>query len=526
MRFRFRHRVTWLAAGFVLCAPVFACQQGRVFVDGNGDGIAQAAEPGVAQAQVSNGSEIVSTDASGAWHGLAVPDDGQVFLIKPPGYDIARGRDGLPGFWRHAVGPGPRASADCDFALTRAPGGGGPLKIIVTSDPQAGTPREVRDYARIVDGSLAAHRNAALGLTLGDVANDDLSLYPGLIAATASLGVPWLHLPGNHDLDANARDDAGSLHGYRAAFGPDTYAWEEREVVVVMLDNVIAQPGQRPAYVGGLREAQFAFLERYLSQLDGERLLVVAAHIPWFDTAGAGKPPTVRADDRARLFRLLERFRSVLLLSGHRHAQRRHFHGADGGWAGETPLQEYNVGAMSGAYWSGVDDARGIPVSTMADGTPRGFAILQVSGDGAYRLAWHPTIVSPPDPAVTDAMALHAPRVLRRGAYPAWAVFANVFMGHDGTRVEYRVGDGAWKAMDKRLAPDPRLLAENARDDASATLRSFDRSPEAEPSPHLWRGALATDLPAGEHRVEVRAFDDHGGEHRAWTVYRLEDATR
>lgn len=509
-----------LALLLALYVPVTAaaCQSGTVFVDGNGDGVRQASEAGVAAVRVSNGRDIVSTGGDGRWHGLPA-GSAPVFVIKPAAFAFATGDDGLPASWR-------AADADtCDVALrplSRADGG---LKVLVTSDPQAGTPREVDFYTRVVARALHPHRDAALGLTLGDVANDDLALYPGLARATASLGVPWLHLPGNHDLDPAARDDRDSLATYRRAFGPDTYAWEEREAAFVLLDNVIAQPGTRPAYVGGLREDQFAFLEHLLPTLDPQRLVVVAAHIPWFDTSGAGRPPSLRLDDRARLFALLRRFPKVLLLTGHRHAQRWFDHGADSGWPGTTPLREFNVGAMSGAYWSGVDDDDGIPVSTMADGTPRGFATLHVEPGGDYRLAWHPTARLAEDPSRTGAMALHAPKVLRRGAYPAWGVYANVFLGHAGTRVEYRVDDGAWSPMRRVVAPDPRLLVENVRDDLSDGLRSFDRSPEAEPSTHLWRGALPTDLAPGRHRVEVRSIDDAGRESRASTTYRLEEAT-
>src|SRR5690606_26457060 len=250
---------------------------------------------------------------------------------------------------------------------------------------------------------------------------------------------PWLHVAGNHDLDPGAPDDHGSLATFRRVFGPDTWAWEEHEAVFVMLDNVVALPGGRPAYVGGLRGDQLDFLDHYLQGIDRDRLLVVAAHIPWFDTAAGGRPPSVRAEDRERLFALLRPFPKLLLLSGHRHTQRQFFHDAATGWHGDAPLREYNVGAMSGAFWSGVAEADGVPVSTMADGTPRGFATLRIAGDGGYRLAWHPTTLPVDDPARTDAMALHAPNLLRHGAYPAWGVYANVFMGHAGTRVEYRV---------------------------------------------------------------------------------------
>jgi len=504
-----------IAAAAVL--PAWACDGGVVFEDVDGDGRRGATEPALPHVQVSNGVEIVSSDGAGRWR-LPTRADAPVFIIKPAGYTVSTGADGLPRFWH------PAGEASCDFALGRHDAAQG-LKVIVSSDPQAGTPGEVDHYAKIAARAFAPHRDAALGLTLGDIANDDLSLYPALVRATAAAGVPWLHAAGNHDLDPGAIDDASSLATFRRVFGPDTLAWEEREAVFVVLDNVVAQPGQRPAYVGGLREDQFAFLARYLAGLAHDRLLVIAAHIPWFDTAGEGRPPTMRPQDRERLFSLLRPFPKLLLLSGHRHSQRQFDHGVDSGWHGAAPLREFNVGAMSGAYWSGIDDDAGIPVSTMADGTPRGFASLHVASDGSHRLAWHPTARLSEDPSRTDAMALHAPRLLRRGAYPAWGVYANVFLGHAGTRVEYRVDDGDWQPMVRVERADPRLAAENVRDDEAETLRGFDRSPEAEASPHLWRGALPTRLDAGRHRIEVRSIDDAGRESRASTSYRLEDAT-
>lgn len=503
-----------------LAMPAHACTSGRVFEDRNGDGVQQADEPGLQGIRVSDGAGIVSSDGDGRFAGLRSGSTHEVFVIKPQGFRVPPGADGLPAFWRAASSGGER---DCAFGLQPVAARQGDLEVLVFSDPQVADDAEVDYYARDIVATARAHGDAALGLTLGDVVDDATALYPALNRETTALGVPWLHAPGNHDLDADARDDDTSLGAYRRTYGPDTYAWEERDAVFVLLDNVIAQPGGRPAYVGGLREDQFAFLQRYLDGLDRDRLLVVGTHIPWFDTSPQGRPPSVRAADRERLFALLQRFPKLLLLSGHRHTQRQFFHDAATGWHGASPLHEYNVGAASGAYWSGAKDAAGIPDATMADGTPNGFATLRVARDGRYRLAWHPARLPAGDAAFTDAMALHAPKVLRRGAYPAWGAYANVFMGHDGTRVEYRIGGGDWKPMTKVSAPDPRLLLENARDDLAETLRGRDRSPEAEPSTHLWRGALDTKLATGAHEVEVRAFDDTGGEHRARIGYRLED---
>ena len=481
-----------------------ACE-GRVGADGHG----------IAGVLVSDGRNVVDTDATGRYALPSARAGGELFVVAPDGWQPATGPDGLPAFWRAGCG---------DFALERIPRSrAADTRVLVFSDPQAGSSAQADHYAKAIVTAAMRETGIGLGMTLGDVVDDTPGLYPRLNRATASLGVPWLHAAGNHDVDVDASDDATSLASFRATYGPDSFAWRAPRVTFVVLDNVVALPGQHPAYVGGLREDQFAFLEHFLPHAPRDRLLVVAAHIPWFDTARPGRAETVRSGDRQRLFALLRHFPQVLLLSGHRHTQRQFFHDAATGWHGGRPLREYNVGAASGAYWSGIADADGVPVATMADGTPKGYATLVVRDGGGYRLEWHPVGLPPDEPALTQAMALHAPRVLRRGAYPAWAAYANVFMGHDDTRVEYRIDEGEWKPMAKLLAPDPRLLAENARDDFSDVLRSRDRSPEAEPSTHLWRGALDTGLSAGAHRIEVRAFDDDGVEHLARTTYRLDE---
>ena len=402
----------------------------------------------------------------------------------------------------------------CLFAQARAGEDG--LRVLVFGDPQVKSAREVDYYRRDIVEPLRGRHGAQLGITLGDVVDDVPALHPVVKAETARLGIPWLYAPGNHDVDPDAKDDAGSLRSFNREIGPDTFIRETGLANFVVLDDVIALPGRKPAYIGGFREDQFLLLEARLPELRKDRLLVLAMHIPLFEEAGKD---SFRDEDRARLFALLQPFPHVLVLSAHSHAQRHVFHDADDGWQGAAPLHEYNVGAACGSYWSGVEDAAGIPDAMMADGTPNGYAVLTVKPGGDYALAWHNA-----RDATDSQIGLHAPKVLRRGAYPAWGVFANVYMGMDDTRVEYRVDDGEWMPMKQVLQPDPALLVENMRDDLAEALRGYDRSPEAEPSPHLWRAALPTKLEAGEHRIEVRAFDRWRGEVRASTTYRLEEA--
>jgi hypothetical protein len=486
---------------------------GVVFEDANGNGLRDAGEPGVAGVRVSNGRDLVASAKDGSYRIGARPD-APVFAIKPADRTFGKRPDGLPASWSMD------ASQPFDVALSpRRAATSGTMQVLLFTDPQLKSDTDVGYYRRDIVEPLRGN-GARLGLTLGDLGNDAPRLYPALNAVTATLGLPWLHVPGNHDVDPGATDDATSLRAFHASYGPDTVAWEEPGATFIGLDDIVAMPGQRPAYVGGLREDQFAFLEAYLPTVPKDRLLVIGVHIPFFDAAAPGEPPTFRPADRERLFALLRDFPHVLLLSGHTHDQQHFFHDARDGWHGAQPLHEYNVGAACGAFWSGVKDADGIPDSTMSDGTPNGYAVLTVKDHGDYALAWH----NARDGADTQ-IGLWVPKVLRRGAYPAWGVYANVYMGFEGARVEYRIDGGDWKPMRRVLHADPRLLAENAKDDTADALRGYDRSVEATPSKHLWRGTLATDLATGDHRVDVRWFDPWRGEQDAATTYRLDDAT-
>lgn len=523
-------------------AATAACGTAVVFEDLDGDGVRDPGEPALPGVAVSDGEAVVRTDATGRFALPRRAGPRTVFAIKPAGFAFAQRADGLPDAWRNVqpeTGPAlryggmPAGTRCADLGLRREtlpPLRAQGLRMVVFGDPQPKSMTDVAYFERdivdpLVDGALMRMHGfdlkwsgqvADLGISLGDIVDDDLSLYPAMKRATAKLGVPWLHVAGNHDMDLDAARDEDALLTFRHHFGPDTFAWEEAEANIVVLDDVIHQPDAKPAYIGGFRESQFAFLEQYLATADRSRLLVLAMHIPLFEADGRD---TFRDADRERLFALLRGFPKVLVLSAHAHTQRHVLHDARSGWHGAQPLHEYNVGAACGAYWSGMKDAAGIPTATMADGTPNGYARLRVAADGDYALSWHAARGQG-----GDAIGLHAPKVLRRGAYPAFGVYANVFMGRDDTRVEYRVDNGDWQPMRKVLAPDPALLAENARDDAARSLRGYDRSPEATPSPHLWRGVLPTDLAAGEHVVEVRAFDAWQGEQRAAARYRLEEA--
>lgn len=498
--------------------------RGEVFLDHNGDGRRQHGEPGVAGVKLSNGRQLAISDANGHYR-IELADGDTLFLIKPPGYALPRGDDGLPRFWQHQrrqpsqglrYGGLPRARADGRFALlSAAPDAAAASELLLFGDPQPKTLTEVGYFERDIVAPLIGRQRAVLGVSLGDIVHDDLTLYAPLIQVMSRLQLPWLHVPGNHDVDFDAADDAGSLDSFRAHFGPDSFAYETETFSFIGLDDVIYLPGQRPEYVGGLRESQFEFLANYLPTLPRDRLLLLGMHIHLFDAYPWRQD--FRRADRDRLFQLLREFPHLLIVTAHSHAQRHVFYRAEDGWHGARPLHEYNVGTACGGYWGGEADAAGIPDASMADGTPNGYARLQIDGAAEYRLFWEVARAAD-DPGIR----LFGPQVLRQGAWPGVGLYANVYMGMDDSVVELRIDGGPWRPMRRLPLPDRWVLAHNLRDDLSDHRRGFDRLPEAEVSTHQWRFNLPTDLALGEHLIEVRSVDRWRGELRAQTRYRLE----
>lgn len=497
--------------------------RGRVFLDLNGNGRLDRGELGVAEVKVSNGREVVRTDAAGRYR-IALREGDTLFVIKPPTYRFPINAQGLPAFWRHHFPKGsqrlqygqiePVDARRSDFALL--PGADAvpqPLELLLIADSQVGNPEQLEFYRRSIIAPASRHSGLALGITLGDLVDDALDLYPALNQVNAALGIPWLHAPGNHDVDRDAVDDSLASLTYRRHFGPDTVAWELPGFAFVALDDVVHLPGQKPAYIGGLREDQFEFLEHYLATLAPETRVVLSLHIPLFDDRGE----TFRHADRARLFALLQGFREPLVLSGHTHSQRHHFHDSTAGWYGETPLHEYNVGAACGGFWGGLPDAEGLPDTRMSDGSPNGYAILRFENDG-YQTRYYAS-------RGRDELrlGLTSPGTLRRGAYPAFPLLANVYAAEPDAQVDYRIDGGDWLPMRRSDEPDPELVALNVADRQDEGLRSYDRAVLARPTQHLWAANVPTNLAVGEHDLEVRVRSRFEGELRATTRYRLLD---
>src|SRR5690606_13349704 len=69
-----------------------------VFNDTNNDGQRNRRESGVAGVAISNGIDVILTDAQGRYT-LPVGEDNIIFVIKPSGYAVPVGENNLPKYY-------------------------------------------------------------------------------------------------------------------------------------------------------------------------------------------------------------------------------------------------------------------------------------------------------------------------------------------------------------------------------------------------------------------------------------------
>ena len=486
--------------------------KGFVFEDANGNGRKERKEKGIAGVAVSNGVDVTATDNRGQYE-LPVGEDNIIFISKPSDYKVRVNEKNQPQFYYvhkpkghpanykyNGSAPTGKLPKSVDFVLI-AQEEKSKFTALIFGDPQPYTEEEVAHFSRGIVDEVAGIKDVAFGLSLGDLVGDDLSLHSPYIDAVKKVGIPWYNLMGNHDMNYEAPSDSLSDETYESSFGPANYSFNYGNAHFIILDDILyPDPRDGKGYWGGFRKGQLDFVENDLKHVDKDKLIVLAFHIPLQHNDGA----TFRLEDRQRLFDLLKDFPNTLSLSAHTHLQRNNFYTRKDGWRQQKPHHEYNAGTTSGDWYSGELDEKGVPWSTMRDGTPKGYAFIHVSGNQYvidYKAAGKPK---------EHQMEIYSPKVIPFGGRTSAGIYVNFFMGTKDDLVEYRIGGGDWKKMNYVEDVDPSYMALLYRWDTTDILMPGRRPSNGVESTHLWRVGFPRNLKLGEHTIEIRATDMFG----------------
>jgi hypothetical protein len=500
---------------------------------------AQGRGPGIGGVLVSNGREIVRTGADGGYS-LPVEPGMAIFVIQPANYAVPQDPatrlprfsyihepDGTPAELNltfPGLAPTGPLPASVDFGLIRDEQPNR-FDVVLFTDPQPESEAEV-DFIRddVVNDLVGV--KAAFGITAGDIMFDDLSLYGRYNRLIGQIGPPWWNVGGNHDLNFESPGRRYSRETYKRVFGANYYAFEYGAALFIMLDNVeylgheTDQSMTKAKYAGRLGERQISFVANLLDATPAEKLIVVVMHIP-LETYVDPTSPSQNTADATDLLTLLGDRPSVSF-AGHTHTTEHHYLSRPGAEAGSPPHHHHILTAVSGSWWSGPADRRGIASADSRDGSPNGFHILSIDGT---RYATRFVPASEPEGRQMrislDGRFHHGKEVLRdfrmgqllgsplpREAIGSTTLVVNFFDGGPKTTVEYRIGAGPAQAMTRVFQPDPFIEELYARN--PATIKPWVK---AERSSHIWTARLPPALGPGAHAIHVRVRDEYGREH-------------
>lgn len=489
---------------------------GYVFHDANHNQKRDTGEKVLPGIRVSNGREIVSTNENGQYQ-LPVSDDTILFVIKPQGWRTPLSKNLTPEFYyihkpkgspksKYAgvkpTGPLP-ASVDFPLYPQKEPK---QFRAIFFGDPQPRNQKEIDYIAHDVLEELVG-TDASFGVTLGDILFDDLSLFESQARGIALLGIPWYNVIGNHDINYDAPNDKLSDETFERAFGPAYYSFDYGQVHFLVLDDIewiVSEKGKKGKYQGGLGKEQMEFIKNDLKQIPEDQLVVLMMHIPLVDVK-----------DRQELYRLIEKRPFCMSISGHTHHHEHRFITKADGWRGPKPHHHVINVTVSGSWWSGAPDERGIPHTMMADGAPNGYSIISFDGKDYnvdFRAAGRPDDYQ---------MNILAPEEVATDQLANTDIYVNVFNGSEKSKVEMLIGNsGTWIPMQHKVGIDPsfKKLSEAEKSIKDKKWRDL---PKPKKSTHLWHAKLPKGVKPGTHLLRVRTVEMDGDKHQSGRVIRV-----
>lgn len=519
--------------------------KGIVFEDVDGNGKFGGGDHPKANIKVSNGQEIVLTNEEGRYE-LPVGNDAAVFVIKPSGFSTPLSENKLPKFYYlhkpdgspklkypgvKPTGPLPQS---IDFPLHKQTEPED-FKILLFGDPQPRNNTEVDYISQDVVAELIGGESS-FGVTLGDIAFDNLETFETLNQSIAMIGIPWYNVIGNHDinLDAKTRDHINET--YEATYGPSYYSFDYGQVHFVVLDNIDwaefvpkvkpqkakpdgkvdqgkqdavrpkNQPRPKPRfrYQPTFGPRQLEFLKSDLALIPKDQMLVLLMHVP-----------IMGVTDKVDFFKLIEDRPYCVSVSGHTHDHRHMFLGAKDGFDGEQKHHHIVNVTVSGSWWSGAKNDNGVPHATMPDGGPNGYSIMNFDKDG-YKL----------DYKAAGAPASQQMRVLIPASLPSdktgeQDVWVNVYNGSEKSTVEMSIDGEDWTKLEKQMKVDPYYVWLAARD-----ADTLPKPSKPKVCHHLWHGKLPADMSPGAHLVRVKTTDRHGRTYHAHRSVRVAESKK
>ena len=329
----------------------------------------------IAGVAVSDGYDVVTTDANGVYQFAAHQDARLLNISVPAEYEIPY-KDNRPAFWV-SIDP-TDYEIRTDFQLTKMTSSSDDFTIFSLADTHVKTAKHYERFSTETMPDLAKQVAAgnysknSFAVILGDIMFDNYDQVENVKKSLTNSPVPVFPCFGNHDCSSSVgTTEVDLISKFQQHFGPVDYSFNIGKAHIVFMKNMIyeghaAYGTEGNKYVQGILDHQLEWLKKDLATVQNkeDKLIIMCVHIPLKGTSSASK------NYKAVVNQMLQ-FKEAHVFSGHHHGVYNHNPSKDVTAGGKT-FYDHNQIAAAGAWW----------VSHLnPDGSPNGYMIYNIKGN-------------------------------------------------------------------------------------------------------------------------------------------------
>ena len=332
---------------------------------------------------VSDGYDVVTTDANGVYQFAAHQDARLLSVSVPAEYEIPY-KNNRPDFWV-PIDP-TEYEIRTDFTFKKRASSADNFTIFSLADTHVKTAEHyerfstetMTDLEQLV-GSGNYNKNS-FAVILGDIVFDSYEQVENVKTSLVNSPVPVFPCFGNHDCSSSVGEsELDLISKYQQHFGPVDYSFNIGKAHVVFMKDMIYE-GKSPYgteghnYAQGILDHQLEWLKKDLAAVEDKenKLIIMCVHIPLRGTGNGSK------NYRAVVNEMLK-FKEAHVLSGHHHGVYNHIPSSDKTVGGKN-FYDHNQVAAAGSWWRS---------HLNPDGSPNGYMVYNINGntvaDYAYK---------------------------------------------------------------------------------------------------------------------------------------------
>ena len=360
---------------------------------------------GVENVVVSDGLQCVRTCVDGSFYlNSDITKTKFVYISTPSGY-LPPVDAGKPRFYKLLADVSPSGGIyDMGEYVLTPVANPDTFTLFMTADPQPRATSLSLDnvafrstraceslYLDLQETAAKVSGRQVYGICLGDLVHEDMDLMDTYSTALGTLGYPTYNIIGNHDNDIDKADDDAGAWKFESLFGPRNYSFNIGGIHFVVLDNLIMKlksGGKLTEYDQGLTDDIWAWLQADMSYIPTSTTVMVCAHSPMFkqesgsertNTAKHGGSTNESEGGAYGYGDLFDKYDNVHAWAGHTHSTFNFIYSSS---HRHKNVEVHTLARSTGELWTN---------EYLANGTPRGFTIVEVENGAVKEWRFHPT---------------------------------------------------------------------------------------------------------------------------------------